>query len=178
MIRQYNNRTVQVENGVTKYLADIFCNSTDTKPTANLVNGSKLTEVDTGKTYLYDEGGSEWVEYSAGGGGGGVMVTLTNPQPVSETLFYFDASMLAGEIAEKVLSGTPVYVTFDLRGFGMNYAYILPIDTVKYLNGSVEWVEGEHITYDSTSIDSRFQIQILSEPSGSPAHSAQANIIA
>ena len=71
MIRQYNNRTVQVENGVTKYLADIFCNSTDTKPTANLVNGSKLTEVDTGKTFLYDEADTEWVEYSAGGGGGG-----------------------------------------------------------------------------------------------------------
>lgn len=81
MIRTYNKQTVVVENGVTKYLADIFCNSTDTKPTANLVNGSKLTEVDTGKTFLYDEANTEWVEFAEGGGSGGggtVVVSFTN----------------------------------------------------------------------------------------------------
>ena len=70
MIRTYNKQTVVVEQGVAKYLAEIFCNSADTKPTDGLVNGSKLTEVDTGKTYLFDEANMEWVEYSAGGGGG------------------------------------------------------------------------------------------------------------
>lgn len=71
MIRTYNKQTVVVEQGVAKYLADIFCNSADTKPTDGLVNGSKLTEVDTGKTYLFDEANTEWVEYAEGGGGGG-----------------------------------------------------------------------------------------------------------
>ena len=120
MIRQYNNRTVQVENGVTKYLADIFCNSTDTKPTANLVNGSKLTEVDTGKTFLYDEGGSEWVEYSAGGGGGGgVCVTFTNLMPVSETEFTATASMTSTEIQTAALTGKHIYAILDLRTLGI-----------------------------------------------------------
>lgn len=114
---------------------------------------------------------------AAGGGGGGVMVTLTDPQPVSETSFYFTSSMLAGEIAEKILSGTPVYVTFDLRPFNVNNAYILPIDTVQFNNGSVAWVEGDHATYDANSIDVRYIIKIDSEPSGSPAHSAQAFIV-
>ena len=72
MIRQYNNKLVVIESdGTTLNLADIYCNSDDTKPTENLANGSKLTEVDTGKTYLFDEDNEEWVEYSAGGGGGG-----------------------------------------------------------------------------------------------------------
>lgn len=72
MIRQYNNKLVVIESdGTALNLADIYCNSDDTKPTENLANGSKLTEVDTGKTYLFDEDNEEWVEYSAGGGGGG-----------------------------------------------------------------------------------------------------------
>ena len=39
--------------------------ATDTKPTGDIVSGSIMTEVDTGKVYLYNEAGSsgsEWVE--------------------------------------------------------------------------------------------------------------------
>lgn len=38
------------------------CLSTDTKPTDGVATGSILTEVDTGKVYMYDEDGEEWVE--------------------------------------------------------------------------------------------------------------------
>lgn len=45
------------EAGQQKYV----CLSTDTKPeTAN--NGDILVEMDTGKSYMYDASGEEWVE--------------------------------------------------------------------------------------------------------------------
>ena len=44
--------------------------STDTKPT-EARNGDKFTEINTGKTFLYDETGEEWDEQPASGGGGG-----------------------------------------------------------------------------------------------------------
>lgn len=119
MIRQYNNRTVQVENGVTKYLADIFCNSTDTKPTANLVNGSKLTEVDTGKTFLYDEADTEWVEYSAGGGGGGIMcITFTNIIPTSETSFTATPDKTFNEVCAAFEAGKICYLNGAIPNMG------------------------------------------------------------
>lgn len=50
--------------------------STDAKPTATIdgmpiPNGSVFTEVDTGKTYMFDKDNSTWYEVSLGGGGGG-----------------------------------------------------------------------------------------------------------
>ena len=125
MIRTYNKQTVVVENGVTKYLADIFCNSTDTKPTANLVNGSKLTEVDTGKTFLYDEANTEWVEYAEGGGEGGtVVVTFTDVTPVSETEFTSTASMTGAEILDAILAGKSVNAVVDGRLMSMGVMQI------------------------------------------------------
>jgi hypothetical protein len=59
--------------------------STDTKPNGiyieygsdgreiarmTIPNGSVFTEVDTGKTYMYDATGGDWSEVSIGGGGG------------------------------------------------------------------------------------------------------------
>ena len=38
------------------------CNSSDTKPTAGVPNGSKLLELDTQKVYVYDEENVTWVE--------------------------------------------------------------------------------------------------------------------
>lgn len=39
--------------------------SSDTKPTgADVVNGSRFLEIDTGKTYMYDAAGSRWLEYT------------------------------------------------------------------------------------------------------------------
>ena len=43
----------ELMNDGTKYIEG-FCISTDTKPSGNICIGSKLTEVDTGKIYLYD----------------------------------------------------------------------------------------------------------------------------
>lgn len=69
MIRIFNKRLVAVESG-SVYVADIYCDSSDTKPTTELANGSTLTEVDTGKRYLFNEATTSWVEVSGGGGGG------------------------------------------------------------------------------------------------------------
>lgn len=70
MIRIFNKQLVAVENGAAKNVATVYCNSSDTKPTSNLVNGARLIEVDTGKNYLFNEATSSWVEVSGGGGGG------------------------------------------------------------------------------------------------------------
>ena len=47
-----------------KYI-EAYCLSTDTKPVEDLVTGSFCMEVDTGKTYLFNEeatSGSEWID--------------------------------------------------------------------------------------------------------------------
>ena len=48
----------------------IYLNSADDKPTEGIRNGSELIEVDTGKCFLFDEGGEDWIEFTSGGGGG------------------------------------------------------------------------------------------------------------
>lgn len=51
---------------------EYFATSTDTKPTDDGVNnGSVLTEIDTGKKYMYDRENKVWYEFSNGGGSGG-----------------------------------------------------------------------------------------------------------
>lgn len=63
MIRKLVDRYFNEED---KY-AEMFGLSTDDKPTANLVTGSKFTEVDTGDVYLFDETGSgTWTKVAAG----------------------------------------------------------------------------------------------------------------
>ena len=44
--------------------------SGDSKPTG-VRNGDKFVEINTGKTFLYNETGAAWVEQPASGGGGG-----------------------------------------------------------------------------------------------------------
>lgn len=71
MIREVETQEViEAGNGLKKKASKIYCNSTDNKPTSDLVNGSRLIEVDTGKEYLFNEVSSSWVEVSGGGGGG------------------------------------------------------------------------------------------------------------
>lgn len=48
-----------------KYYVEAAGLSTDPKPTLTLITGSRFVEVDTGKTYLYDEMGVEWHEATA-----------------------------------------------------------------------------------------------------------------
>ena len=59
--------------------------STDSKPTTTveglyIPNGSVYTEVDTGKTYMFDKENVTWYEVSIGGGGGGGGFTPTQAQ--------------------------------------------------------------------------------------------------
>lgn len=54
-----------------KVLIEAACLSTDTKPTTGVANGSKCIEMDTGKTYMFNEEDSEWEELPSSGGGGG-----------------------------------------------------------------------------------------------------------
>jgi hypothetical protein len=42
-----------------------FCLSSDTKPTSGIANGSILTEMNTGKVFLFNEAGKAWVEFGA-----------------------------------------------------------------------------------------------------------------
>lgn len=50
-----------------KKYVEMFGKSTDTKPVAGIVTGSKFTEVNTGDVYLFDEtGNGTWTKVSAG----------------------------------------------------------------------------------------------------------------
>ena len=49
-------------------LVELAGNSADTKPTTGIVTGSVFHEVDTGKTYMYDEDATEWVATGSGNG--------------------------------------------------------------------------------------------------------------
>ncbi|MBQ1779803.1 MAG: hypothetical protein IIZ93_16740 [Acidaminococcaceae bacterium] len=63
MVRLTVERTFQ-DN---KMYVEGFCTSQDTKPTSGIVTGSKMTEVDTGDVYLFEEGDSPtWHKVAAG----------------------------------------------------------------------------------------------------------------
>ena len=51
---------ISIQNG--KQLCEGFCLSTDDKPNNQIANGSLITEIDTGKIYLFNEESSAWVE--------------------------------------------------------------------------------------------------------------------
>ena len=54
----------------TKKYIEAYGLSTDTKPTANLVTGSFFMEVDTGKSYLFDEVTGDGTWHEVGGSDG------------------------------------------------------------------------------------------------------------
>ena len=43
-----------------------YCLSTDSKPSGDLVNGTCLVEMDTGKIYFYDKSNATWQEFGGG----------------------------------------------------------------------------------------------------------------
>lgn len=45
-----------------KSLVNSACLSTDTKPTANMVNGSLMLEMDTGDIYAFNEASTTWIK--------------------------------------------------------------------------------------------------------------------
>ena len=62
----YNVTDYEIREGGAK-VQEIsgFCLSSDTKPTAGIANGSILTEMNTGKVFLFNEAGKAWVEFGA-----------------------------------------------------------------------------------------------------------------
>jgi hypothetical protein len=63
MIRLTVEKTFQ-EN---KLYVEGFCTSQDNKPTSGIVTGSKMTEVDTGDVYLFEESDNPvWHKVAAG----------------------------------------------------------------------------------------------------------------
>lgn len=109
--------------------------STDTKPTGAVLNGREFREMDTGKTYLFDEENGEWLEQpEEGGGGGGGSTTLSGLTDVDisnpsngQTLVY-NASAGKWENGAGGGGGTPdmIILTTDYTGMwtGATYSII------------------------------------------------------
>ena len=74
-----------VGDGVS--LLEVYCLSSETKPTENIAMGSTAVEVDTGKVYFFNEAAGSWVEQSNGGGsgGGGVLIVHDNNGTLDKT---------------------------------------------------------------------------------------------
>lgn len=60
-----NDKNAQKISG--KYVRPVKLSglSTDVKPTANIANGSKFNEMDTGKVYFFDLDSIAWLEWGA-----------------------------------------------------------------------------------------------------------------
>lgn len=54
----------QQTGNVNRYI-ELTGNSTETKPTANIIDGSTFLETDTGDLYIYNESGAAWVKLMA-----------------------------------------------------------------------------------------------------------------
>ena len=61
-MRELVSRIIAVENGENVKYVEISGDSTDTKPTAGICDGSVFLESDTGKTYFFNEKSGDWVE--------------------------------------------------------------------------------------------------------------------
>lgn len=46
-----------------KNYVELACDSTETKPTQMIADGSIALETDTGKVYVFNEKSSAWIEY-------------------------------------------------------------------------------------------------------------------
>ena len=49
--------------GDGKKLVEVACLSTDTQPKEDIMNGSKLIEMDTGLVYYYDADSEDWLQF-------------------------------------------------------------------------------------------------------------------
>lgn len=55
--------TIRLVRGTrNKQIKEIACLSTDTKPTDGVANGSICIEMNTGKVFMFNEAGAEWLE--------------------------------------------------------------------------------------------------------------------
>lgn len=61
-MRELESRIVAVENGENIIYKEISGDSTDTKPTACVCDGSLFVESDTGDVYFFNEESGDWVK--------------------------------------------------------------------------------------------------------------------
>ena len=61
-MRELCVKAFAVESGETKYYKELACNSDETKPTADLIDGSVCLETDTGTLFFFNEDSVDWVE--------------------------------------------------------------------------------------------------------------------
>ena len=95
-------------------------------------NGDMFLEMDTGKTYLFDEEGATWVEQPASGGGGGSsdvsLATVTVLVTDEET---YNTCSIAGAIGVYDESDDPAYFIVT-EWFPNNYSQPESIDVIMY----------------------------------------------
>ena len=139
--------------------------STDSKPTTDVGVNDEFRELDTGKWYYFD--GSAWQEGVGGGssGSGGVVVKITDLDPQSATLFYAQASILAGEIAEIIEAGTPCVVEIDLTLIGISKKFYVNIQELNYADNNLADVVG-YCTFVANNSTTSYCIRIYTEQIG------------
>ena len=125
--------------GDNKVLIDAACLKTDTKPTTGIANGSKCIEMDTGKTFMFNEEDSEWEELpSSGGGGGGssdfTMVTMT----------MVDEADIGAEMYGAFVDNNPQYT---MQSYGLSYTESADHTLVMY-KGQAEVAIKDGALYD------------------------------
>jgi len=105
--------------------------SGDSKP-SGVRNGDKFVEINTGKTFLYNETGAAWVEQPASGGGGGSsdvsLATVTVLVSDEET---YNTCSIAGAIGVYDESDDPAYFIVT-KWFPNNYSQPESIDVIMY----------------------------------------------
>ena len=128
-----------------------FCNTADVSsnlPTSGIAHGSKITDVETGTVYMYDENDGDWNEQATAGGGGydviiqseGVIapgqnysfqkgsfeeirakLSSGNPQPVNGVL-----TIRGNEVDDWDTAASCVFTNFILGDYGNEiYAYFI-----------------------------------------------------
>ena len=61
-MRELVKRGYAQESGVDLFYVELSGDSTETKPTTGIIDGSSCIESDTGKVFLFNEKSGDWVE--------------------------------------------------------------------------------------------------------------------
>lgn len=154
-------------SGVVPYI-EAYCNSNDTPP-VDVATGSRITVIDMGKTYIYDEDGEEWIEQSedgAGGAGYDAVFVVTRVSAASATIekisggdfetVYEKSRTAPIHFAVVVKAANPGYDDnmYTLYGAVLAEEYGDPILTYSgcYINGNMEQRYKTQILWDAESL--------------------------
>ena len=97
-----------------------FCTSSESKPTENIKNGSKLTELDTGDVYFYDED-IGWQKVVVGESGGSDLPEVT----ASDKDKYLHTNSSTGDLEWSAVSGGGAFVVdTSIQGEEGNYTLV------------------------------------------------------